>query len=162
VATITLDGKTRVTWVATADDIADIDAPTVAELNAGTDLQQYITPDGLAFPATTGKIDNSNLGSTFTTQTNGRRSFDPMIKFHRTSPTADVVRTIMVYGATGFIVIRRGVLKGTAYAAGQEVQVYPVEIGEPSIPASASEQNWDMEVPMTVSDDPSTLATVAA
>lgn len=161
-ATITLDGKTLVTWVAAGDGIADINAPTVAELNAGTALTDYITPDGLAFPATTGKIDNSNLGSTFTTQTNGRRSFDPMVKFHRTSATADVVRTIMVYGATGWVVIRRGVLKGTAWTAGQECQVYPVEVGEPSIPASSAEQNWDMEVPMTVSDDPSTLATVAA
>jgi hypothetical protein len=162
VSTITLDGKTRVTWVAAVDGISDIDAPKVSELNAGTDMQSQITPDGLGFPATTGKIDNSNLGSTFTTQTNGRRSFDPMIKFHRTSATGDQIRTIMVYGATGFVVIRRGVLKSLAWTAGQEVQVYPVEVGEPSIPVSAAEQNWDMEVPMTVSDDPSTLATVAA
>ena len=38
------DGMTKVVWVSS---IANINAPTVAELNAGADYTPRITPDGL-------------------------------------------------------------------------------------------------------------------
>lgn len=68
------DGKTRVAWVTS---IADISAPTVAELNAGDDFTERITPDGLNIPAETANVDNSSLASTFTTNRVGRRGFSP-------------------------------------------------------------------------------------
>lgn len=160
--TITLDGKTRVAWFAAADTPADLDAITVAEFAASTDLQGSITPDGLQINATTGKIDNSNLGSTFTTNTNGRTSFDAMLKLHRNSVAGDVIRELLFRDAVGTLVVRRGVPKATAWTAGQEYKAYPTECGEENDPTSAAEQNWDYEVPITVSDDPSTRGVVAA
>ncbi|WP_226962639.1 hypothetical protein [Streptomyces sp. C8S0] len=41
---VIVDGKTRVYWVTT---ISSISAPTVAELDAGIDFTERITPDGL-------------------------------------------------------------------------------------------------------------------
>ena len=163
-ATITLDGNTKVTWVDAADGIVDINAPTVAELGAGIDLQDSITPDGLSVTPSTGSIDNSNLGSTFNTNQVGRRSFASSLKIQRTSAAlaSDPIATALVYGAEGFLVIRKGLGKTNAYAASQDVKVYPMACGEPSEPTSAAEQLWTYEVPMMVTDDPSTTATVAA
>jgi hypothetical protein len=44
-ADITSDGKTRVYWVTS---IANINAPTTTELNAGIDLTSTLTADGLS------------------------------------------------------------------------------------------------------------------
>jgi hypothetical protein len=155
-STITLDGQTRVTWVALEDGIADLNAPTAEELTAGTDLQDHMTPDGLTVTPTTGSIDNSNLGSTFTTAQNGRRSFSSSVKVQQQTATADPLGGILLYDAAGFLCIRRGVAKATAWTASQEVEVYPMVCGEPSVPASAPEQIWTYEVPMMVTDDPVT------
>jgi hypothetical protein len=62
---ITADGKTRVYWVTT---IANIAAPTVAELNAGISLQATLTADGLmGLQPETADVDTSSLASTFNT-----------------------------------------------------------------------------------------------
>lgn len=160
--TILLDGKTRVTVVSTVDNIVDIAAPTVAELNAGTDIQGSMTPDGLQITPTDGKVDNSNLGSEFTTMTIGRTSFDVQLKFHHGDPTADTIYDMWIKHATFFLVVRRGYPKALAYAAGQKLKVYPIEVGEDADPASAAEQNWDYMLPVVVTDDPSTRSVVAA
>src|SRR5690606_39561680 len=67
------DGHTRVTWVPT---IADVTQPTVAELDAGVDMQWLITADGLVgFEPTTAEVHNTALASTFDTRRAGRASF---------------------------------------------------------------------------------------
>ena len=50
-AVVPIDGKVRVTW---CNAIANIAAPTTTELNAGTALEGFITPDGLNIGASTG------------------------------------------------------------------------------------------------------------
>lgn len=160
--TITLDGKTKVSWLAGLDSVADITAVTVAELADELVLESTITPDGLNITPTTGKIDNSNLGSEFTTNKNGRRSFDNSVKFHRQTVTADAIADAMVFGSEGYLFVRRGYPKALPWASGQPYEIYPCETGEPAVPASAAEQNWDYMVPLTVSDDPCTTGIVAA
>lgn len=161
--TIPLDKKTRVTWVPLASGIVDINAPTVAELTAGTDLQDFMTPDGLNFPAATGSIDNSNLGSDMTTNRVGRRSISSAsLKMQRQSQANDTVADMLAYLMEGFVVIRRGLDKAAAWAASQEVKVYPAQCGEASEPQSGPEQNWTYEVPVAVTDTWATKGIVAA
>lgn len=122
------DGNTRVYF---APSIANIAAPTTAELNAGTRLDTLMTPDGLVgLEADTGDVDNSKLSSTFNTVTPGRISFSgTLVRLIKQTGT-DTVYNLLVYGFTGFLVVRRDILASTAWAASQAVEVYPIACGE--------------------------------
>src|SRR5690349_22374201 len=99
------DGMTKVVWTPT---IANINAPTVAELNAGADYTQRITPDGLKLDPSTADVDTSSLASTFDTKTVGRVGFDVELTFKRgdTGPE-DLPYTTLKYGVSGFLAVRR-------------------------------------------------------
>lgn len=156
-AVVPIDGKVRVTW---CNAVANVASPTTAELNGGTALEGFITPDGLNIGASTGTVDTSNLGSTFTTGRAGRRSFDISLKFHHDSPT-DTPFNLLPYRTSGVLVVRRGIDKTTAWTAAQRAEVYPVETQEPSEEPPGPDGSWDFTVPMVVTSDPNTRATVA-
>src|SRR5262249_3962702 len=122
-ADITVDGMTRVSYVASISNQA---APTTTELNAGVLLTSVLTPDGvMGFEPTTADVDNSALDSTFDTVTIGRDSFsDTKLQFKKQA-SGDTAYTTLTRGTTGFIVIRRYISSGTAYASSQAVEVYP-------------------------------------
>jgi hypothetical protein len=63
------DGMVKVSMVLT---VANISAPTAAELNAGTDLQEYITKEGLEISAEQTPVDNTALASVAETEDAGR------------------------------------------------------------------------------------------
>ncbi|CBG73140.1 hypothetical protein SCAB_61191 [Streptomyces scabiei 87.22] len=153
------DGKTRVYWVTT---IANIAAPTVAELNAGLNFTERITPDGLNIPAETADVDNSSLASTFTTNRAGRRSFSPEVTFKRgDNPTDDLPWTTLPYQTTGYLVVRRILAYTTAWAAAQKCEVYPVECGERNSIPPAPNEVAKFTSQMKLRAEPNTDATVA-
>lgn len=154
---VPIDGRVRVSWLTAC---ASVTAPTVAELTAGTAIEGYITPDGLDIKPATGKRDTSNLGSTFSTGGAGRRSFSIAITAHHNSPT-DTAFNLLTYQATGFLAVRRGVAKDTAWTIGQKVEIYPVECCETGEVKPAPDGNWDFDVELVVTSDPSTRATVS-
>lgn len=156
-AVVVIDGRVKVTW---ASAIASIAAPTTAELNAGTALQGYITPDGLEITPTTGAVDTSNLGSKFTTNRAGRRKFDVSITFHHDSPT-DTPYNLFPYQTNGYLVVRRGTDATTAWAASDKVEVYPLECGEAAQEKPAVDSTWDFMTPFFLTTDPNTRAVVA-
>jgi hypothetical protein len=154
---VIIDGRVKVTW---CTSIASVAAPTTTELNAGTALQNFITPDGLDIAASTGKVKTSNLGSTFTTNKAGRRAFDIKITFHHDSGT-DTAWLLVPYNTDGFLVVRRGILATTAWASSDKVAVYPVNTAEPDEVKPAEDSTWDFMVEMFLSADPNTRAVVA-
>ncbi|MBB4985036.1 phage tail tube protein [Streptomyces nymphaeiformis] len=153
------DGKTRVYWV---PSISNINAPTVAELNAGSDYTQRITPDGLKLDPSTADVDTSSLASTFDTKTVGRVGFDVEVTFKRgdTGPE-DLPYTTLKYGVSGFMAVRRGVAYATAWAAGQKAEIYPITCGEPQNVSPAANEVMKFVSPMKVTSAPATAATVA-
>ena len=153
------DGNTKVAF---ATSIANISAPTAAELTAASDWTTRLTPDGLKTDPSTADVDTSSLASTFTTNQPGRRSYTVELTFKRGStPTEDNPFTTLTYGATGFIVVRRGVSYATAFATGDKVEVYPVAAGEPQNIAPAANEVSKFMSPLKVTSDPATRATVA-
>ncbi|MFF4246219.1 hypothetical protein ACFYY2_17375 [Streptomyces sp. NPDC001822] len=153
------DGKTRVVWMATC---ANINAPTVAELNAGADYTKRITPDGLKLDPTTADVDTSSLASKFDTKTVGRVGFDVELTFKRgDNPTDDAPYTTLKYGVGGFLAVRRGVDFATAWTIGQKAEVYPITCGEPANNSPAANEVMKFTSPMKVTDTPATAATVA-
>lgn len=153
------DGKTRVVWMATC---ANINAPTVAELNAGADYTKRITPDGLKLDPTTADVDTSSLASKFDTKTVGRVGFDTELTFKRgDNPTDDAPYATLKYGVSGFLAVRRGVDFATAWTVGQKAEVYPAVCGEPANNSPAANEVMKFTCPMRVTDAPATAATVA-
>lgn len=153
------DGMIKVTW---CTSIANIHAPTTAELAAGTTLETYITPNGLNDKPTTDSVDTSSLASTFSTSAPGRRKFDISIEFKRQTPAAnDVPYNLFAYKTSGFLVVRREQTVATAYASGQRVEVYPITTGEPELASPAANEVQKFTSPMMVTSDPDTRAVIA-
>jgi hypothetical protein len=120
---VAIDKTIRVSYVAT---IANQAAPTVAELNAGTLLQSMLTKDGLEMPSDTNDVDDASIADNFDASLPG--TFGGPIQFtfkRRTGADPDTAWTLVVYGTTGFIVIRRQILESTAWTIAQPVEVLP-------------------------------------
>lgn len=157
------DGNYLVSFV---DTIANQNAPTVAELTAGLELECQITPDGLGREASDESVDTSRLCSVFTTMQVGRTSFECSLTLVRLDESvAGVVDTAydtLVKGKKGFLVIRDNKSAQTAYAAGDEVEVYPVQCGTRSKANPAANELQTFTLPLMVTGDPSLYAVVAA
>jgi uncharacterized membrane protein len=153
------DGNIKVSWV---PSIATVQSPTAAELNAGYDWTQRLTPDGLKTDPTTAEVNTSSLASTFDTTVPGRKSYQAEITFKRgTSALEDQPFTTLSYGVTGFLVVRRGTPYATAYATGDRVEVYPVAATEPQNVAPVANEVLKVLVKLSVTSDPATRAIVA-
>lgn len=164
---VILDGRVRVYWLTACAVIA---SPTATELNAGTDLTTYIRPDGLDITMDTGSVDVGNVGSSFTLERVGRRKPSVSLGCHHdaTSGSTDPAWNLLVYRATGFLAVRTGIDKATAWTTGQgaggttgALQVIPLEVGEYSPSKPAPDTAWDFDVPVKVYLDPSWRSVVA-
>lgn len=150
------DGKIRVTWMPAC---ANINAPTVAEANAGLRLDTVMTPDGLQITPKTADVDTSSLSSTYDTSRAGRRGFDVSVKFKR-QDAADTALTTLVFRATGFLLVRRTVDAGTANTAADKCEVYPAECKE-GVRGYGPNSVQTVEVPLSVTSDPAVTAVMA-
>lgn len=158
-ADLITDGRTKV-WSVPA--IASQGAPTTAELNAGVQLEQLMTPDGLVgFEPDTADVDNSALNSTFDTKLPGRASFSGTgLRLKKQSGTDTVYGTFVRDFVTN-IVVRRGTLATTAWASSDKVEVYPCQTGETRNIAPAANEVQKYEVPLKITTTPTIRATVA-
>lgn len=154
---LTFDGMIRVTFVPT---IANIAAPTAAELNAGSaiDLTPLLTPDGFSFSSDTGNVDNTKMNSTANSNRVGRRSYTLSVTYVRNTDAAGLaLEAALTYRAVGYLVVRANIAYATTYAAAQKVQVYPIEVGEANPASPAPDTLQTVEVPLTVTADPRTI-----
>lgn len=164
---VIMDGRVKVYWLTACANIA---LPTTTELNAGTALDPFITPDGLDISVTTGKVNVGNVGSTFTLERVGRRAPSIALTCHHdaTTGSTDSPWSLLVYRAVGFLAVRLGIDKTTAWTSGQggggangTLEMYPVECGEFSSAKPAPDSSWDFSVDLTVYLDPNKRAVVA-
>jgi hypothetical protein len=127
-ADVVIDGYIRVSSV---PSIANLAAPTTAELNAGVSYELLLTQDGLTgFESTTNWVNNAALGSTFDTNLPGTVSYSDMGLTFKWQTGTDTIFSTLVYGYATNIVIRRRVLRATAWTAAQLAEVYPVTCGQ--------------------------------
>lgn len=129
-ADMLVDGMVKASFVPT---VADLAAPTVAELTAGTSLEPRLTPDGLGITFDDSMIDNSSLNSSYSTEAIGRSKVAITLKYKAQEVgSTDAVKTALSYLSEGFLVVRRGVLASTAFTTGDKVEVYPAQCGRPN------------------------------
>lgn len=155
---IIVDGKIRVSYVAA---ISNIQSPTAAELNGGLVLNSTITKDGLVgFEPDSAKVETTPLDGDFNTKKIGRTDLgDPMLRLKKQSGT-DTIYTTLVKNAIGYVVIRRDLPKATAFAAAQQVEVYPVEFGETKRLPPEENTLSRYEIPVAITDQPALRAVV--
>jgi len=156
-AVVIIDGRVAVDWCTA---IATLASPTTSELNAGTRLETFITPDGLTINPTTAPVDVSNLGSKYTWKRAGRVDIAVKIKFHHDGST-DTAWNLFPYRTNGFLAVRRGIDRTTAFASTQQVECYPLESAEPDQIDPAPNTNWDFTIDFFLTGDPVTRAVIA-
>lgn len=151
------DGNFKVSWL---PSVVNVHAPTVAELNAGTSLEQFITPDGYKNKASTASIPTSSLASTFDTEATGRRKFDISLELMRQA-LPDPVYALLAYKTSGYLAVRRTVANTTAWASTQQVGIFPVQCGQREENDAAPNEVQKYVVPMFLTADPDDNAVVA-
>lgn len=153
------DGKTKVVWLSS---VSSQSSPPAAELNAAADYTLRITPDGLKVDPDTAAVDTSSLGSRFDTEETGRVKYDVELTFKKGTTTQEQMPwTTLTYGTHGVLCIRRGIDFETAFAAGQEVEMYPVACGEPANQPPAANEVSKFVSKMFLTSAPTTRAVVA-
>lgn len=127
------DGNIKTVIVTT---LANPEAPTITELQGGTDISCYIALGGFAFTPSQSTISDQRECSDQDYQRPGRKSIsDASITVidNTNSPLAEEYNEAveaMTEGTTGYIVRRRGLPASTDWAADQTVTVIPVIFGE--------------------------------
>jgi hypothetical protein len=124
-ADIINDGMTKVSFVPTISSSA---APTVAELNAGTALESFLTPDGLGMEFGTEAVDTTALSSTYGAELPGRQTVSTELTLKH---QGDAVAPFSTFASkpTGYVVVRRNLASTTAWTIAQTVEVYAVQFG---------------------------------
>lgn len=157
---ITVDATTKVQF---CTSVADITAPTEAEIGAGISLEGTMTPDGLmGFEASTTAVDNSSLKSRFNTTRPGRTSFtDTALQFKKQDGT-DTIWNTLVRDTEGFIIVRRYVDADTDFAADDKVSVFPIACGDTIDITPAANEVAKWKVQTFITEEPELRAVVAA
>ena len=119
------DGMTKVSYVPT---ISNVSAPTTTELNAGTGLESFLTPDGLGMEFGNDEVDTTALSSTFSATLPGRRTISTELTLKHQGDASAPFSTF-AGKPEGYIVVRRNLAATTAWTAAQTVEVYPVQFG---------------------------------
>lgn len=116
------DGNGLVVWVPT---LADPEAPSTTELNAGTKITYSLVGDGFRHTPTENRITVQRYTLKQQLSLPGTRTDELELQYVSGSP-AD---TTLTPGTNGYLVQRLGVANGTAWANGQIVDVFPVTCG---------------------------------
>jgi hypothetical protein len=157
-ADIVNDGMTAVSYVPT---ISSTSAPTVAELNAGTRLDSYLTPDGLGLEFGNESVDVTALSSTYNAELPGRQTVSTELTLKHQGDASAPFSTF-ASKPEGYIVLRRNVVATTAWTASQTVEVYAVQFGTRRRVAPAANEVLKFTVQAFHTAAPVFGATVAA
>jgi hypothetical protein len=114
-----------ITKIYYAPTIAIKATPTVAEMAAGTDL----TPKVAAVQGFTYEnqpIDTPNMAESFTTTIPGPDTSAASVLTFNEDKTTNALRTTLTKGTTGYIVIFPGGIAGSAPAAADKCDVWPI------------------------------------
>jgi hypothetical protein len=149
-------GRCRITICST---IADISAPTVAELNAGTMISGMIPHDGLGISHETASISRTRWYSNSEIEAPSRYKITMLLKGYRHIADADNVlwNLFPTFRAHKYVVVRRGPDTTTAWAAGNVVEVYEFYQGKRT-PDTAQASSFTVPLFVAADNDDATVA----
>lgn len=149
------NGEVRIWFVTT---IADPDAPTVAEIGAGTDITPFLS--SLDTPLDGNAPDASDLSSAFNKTVAGKFGGNVSGQMYRDDDT-DTAFTTFPRGTTGFLVIRRFGGSDVAEASGDLVDVWNIRVITRSDVALDDESVQMFTIDLAALDEPSINVAVA-
>jgi hypothetical protein len=158
-ARLVFDGNYLVAFLDTAP--ADVDAPTVAEITAGTDLTHFIPKDGFKSGVSNNRVSGGSLDESFMDESMGTWTSQLSIDYYLDKVTAsNTADDTFVRGTSGAVV---AIWDGGGNAAGSKCYVWPdVECGTP-VPADTAENARQKKTAeFAVREEPSFNAVVAA
>lgn len=117
------DENTRVALLDTAP--SDLSAPSTTELNAGDDITCDLTADGLQLGKSNNDISSGGLCSDVDSTVPGRTTYNAQLMgFKYEQEDATPLWDAADKGSEGWLAVRYGVPHDTAWANGQEVEMY--------------------------------------
>jgi hypothetical protein len=157
-ARIVFEGNYKVFWVET---IADISAPTVAEMTAGTDITEYVPKDGLRYGPGFNKVDASNISSGFDPEYQGSWRMDAGLTLQWDDTNNTALDLFTTHGTLGHVVALPQATDSSP-AASDKAFVLPSDasIGVPNNTAANALQTG--EVSIAVTSEPNFNAAIAA
>lgn len=125
------DGKVNTIWVPT---IANINAPKLDEINAGTDISNYVTLGGWSGSPSQDTISDQRENSSMDFENPGRKkisgpSIEVIDNTNTEHSTQNKAMETLKEGTEGYFVRRYGKDTSTAFATDDVVNVYAVRIG---------------------------------
>lgn len=148
------------TWVGFATSVANIAAPTTAEINAATDLTSYL----VTIDASTrgNNVPTPNFDSLFETSISGTVQASFTAEFYRDDAT-DTAWTTLPRATDGYFIISRFGGQGTddAPTTGDTVEVWPVRVTSRAAVALANNDVQRFQIECAVTTEPDEDAVVA-
>lgn len=148
------DGMTKVAWATVADPAF----VALSELAAGTDIECDITGDGLNITFNENSVDDSALCEPFDAVLPGSFGVTTELTLKRRNKEGGDTDAMWLLFNTrnevGALVVRRGIDSDTAWAAGQDVEVYPSRVGQRRPRATARNQQTAFMVTFFGSEEP--------
>lgn len=149
------DGLVNTIWVPA---IGDIQKPTAEEINAGTDLSNYVVLGGWSCSPSQDSISDQRENSAQDFENPGRKkisgsSIEVIDNTNTEHSEQNVAMETLAEGAEGYFVRRYGKQTDEAFAAGDTVNVYAVRVGMSAKMAIAansvlrSKVNFSVRVP---------------
>lgn len=139
--------------------VGDKNAPTAAEIAAGTHLTPFLPTAGVGVDWTQNNTSTPMLDESFTSKSIGTEEADIVLTFVRHEADADDdAWNLFVRGTNAFLLISR---KG-APSAGDKVEVYPIQCHRPVPLPPASNEDQQARVALPTNDTPAMNAIVAA
>ena len=125
------DGLVNTIWVPA---IEDIQKPTAEEINAGTDLSNYVVLGGWSCSPSQDSISDQRENSAQDFENPGRKkisgsSIEVIDNTNTEHSEQNVAMETLAEGAEGYFVRRYGKQTDEAFAAGDTVNVYAVRVG---------------------------------
>lgn len=152
------DGNFRVFVV---DSIADIDAPTVSEVDAGTEITSLIPKNGWNETPTFNRVDSGNLSTQYDAEVMGTWKTTITLTILLDNATDTAWDEFQTHAAETHLVVLP--YKGTGdVAASDQSRVYPVESAQAIPNASAANERQTADVGFAVTAEPSLDGAVAA
>jgi hypothetical protein len=142
------NGEVRIWWATT---IANPAAPTVAEINAGTDVTGFLS--SLDTPLDGNAPDASDLSSAFNKTVAGKFGGNVSAQMYR-DDTTDTAFNLFPRNTTGYLVIRRFGGSTTAVAGTDDVDVWNLRVVTRSDVALDDESVQAFTVDFAALDEP--------
>lgn len=125
------DGLVNTIWVPA---IVDIQKPTAEEINAGTDLSNYVVLGGWSCSPSQDSISDQRENSAQDFENPGRKkisgsSIEVIDNTNTEHSAQNVAMETLAEGTEGYFVRRYGKQTDEAFAAGDTVNVYAVRVG---------------------------------